>query len=166
MICCSRSGVPALEASSIEKASRGAYTVVSVAEPALILIGTGSEVGVCLKAAATLTAEGIPTKVVSMPCQEVFLEQPVEYQREVLPGNVPTLSVEASMAHGWHRFSHAQISMTGFGASGAGGAVFEHFGFHADNVVAKGKAVVDFYKGGSVPDLNNRPVFANGKSLH
>lgn len=162
VICCSRSAVPALEGSSIEKALKGAYACIEVENPELILIGTGSEVGPCVVAAKELTAAGIPTRVVSMPCQEIFLEQTSEYQRSVLPGTVPTLSVEAASIHGWHRFSHAQIGMTRFGASGSGGAVFKAFGFSAENIVNKGRALVEFYKNvGSVPDIMNRPVFYN-----
>jgi len=162
LIACSRSTVKGIETSSIDKACKGAYVALSAAEkPKLILIGTGSEVEFCMEAAVKLTAEGTPTQVVSMPCQEVFLEQSDEYQREVLPGNVPTLSVEASSPHGWHRFSHAQVAMTTFGASGSGADVFKHFGFSTENVVAKGKALVEFYEGGDVPDLMNRPVFNN-----
>jgi transketolase len=162
VICCSRSAVPALVGSSVEKAMMGAYICVDIENPALILIGTGSEVGPCVSAAKELTAAGISTRVVSMPCQEIFLEQTPEYQRSVLPGNVPTLSVEAAAIHGWHRFSHAQIGMTRFGASGSGGAVFKAFGFSTENVANKGKALVEFYKNvGSVPDIMNRPRFYN-----
>ena len=162
VICCSRSTVIGIETSTIEKACKGAYVAVAAVEkPKLVLVATGSEVNICIKAAAQLTVEGTPTQVVSMPCQEVFLEQSEEYQRSVLPGDVPTLSVEASSPHGWHRFSHAQIAMTTFGASGSGSDVFNHFGFSTDNVVAKGKALVEFYKGGPAPDIMNRPVFNN-----
>ena len=97
-----------------------------------------------------------------MPCQELFLAQDQTYQKSVLPGNVPTLSVEASTVHGWHRFSHAQITLTQFGLSGPGGAVFKHFGFGVDNIEAKGKALVEFYQAaGAVPDLSCRPIFNN-----
>jgi transketolase len=124
------------------------------------LVATGSEVGPSVEAAKKLTESGIATRVVSMPCQEVFLEQASSYQRVVLPGHLPTLSIEASAVHGWHRFSHAQIGMTSFGMSGAGDAVFAHFGFTAENIASKGKALVEFYKSnGPVPDLSNRPVF-------
>jgi len=93
-------------------------------------------------------------RVVSMPCQEIFLEQTEEYLRSVLPGNVPTLSVEASAIHGWHRFSHSQIGMTRFGASAPASDLFKKFGFTTENVTAKGKALVEFYKkAGNVPDL-------------
>lgn len=163
VICCSRSTVPGLELSSIDAACKGAYICVTTdGTPDLILVATGSEVGPCVEAAKTLSQSGIATQVVSMPCQEVFLQQPVSYQNSVLPGTIPTLSVEAAAVNGWHRFSHAQIGMTRFGLSGAGGALFKHFGFTADNIVNKGTALVEFYKkAGSVPDLNNRPVFDN-----
>jgi transketolase len=163
VICCTRTNVPALELSSIDKACHGAYAVVEADSPDLVLVASGSEVGICVQAAMALKdEEGVSVRVVSMPCQEVFLEQSESYQRSVLPGNVPTLSVEASMDHGWHRFSHAQISMRRFGASGAGSAVFAKFGFTADNVAAKSRAVLDYYKKSAVPDLSSRPVFENG----
>lgn len=167
VICCSRSTVPALENSSIDKACKGAYVLVEPASPALVLIATGSEVGPTVAAAKQLTDSGIATRVVSMPCQELFLEQDAAYQHAVLPGNIPTLSVEASSVYGWHRFSHAQIGMNSFGMSGSGGDLFAHYGFTSDNIASKGKALVEFYKkSGPVPDLNNRPVFETASSLH
>jgi transketolase len=166
VICCSRSSLPALEHSSIEKASKGAYTIIGedidFSSTDLIIIGTGGEVGACVQAAANLKDKGINVRVVSMPCQEIFLEQSVEYQKSVLPGNIPTLSVEAAAVHGWHRFSHAQIGMTRFGLSAPGNDLFNTFGFTAENVTNKGQALVDFYKEvGTVPDLSCRPVFNN-----
>jgi len=163
VICCSRSGLPALEHSSVEKAALGAYTIIGedieLSKTDLIIVGTGSEVGSCVEAAAKLAESGIMVRVVSMPCQEIFVAQSMEYQRSVLPGNIPTLSVEASAEHGWHRFSHAQIGMTRFGMSGPGAELFEKFGFTTENVTEKGQALVEFYKGGNVPDLMNRPIF-------
>jgi transketolase len=159
VICCSRSNTPALKNSTAEKAAKGAYACIEVADPALILVASGSEVEPCLAAAEALTKDGIATRVVSMPCQEVFLKQSETYQKEVLPGNIPTMSVEASVVSGWHRFSHAQIGMPGFGASGSGADVFTKFGFTAENVTNKGKELVEFYKGKSVPDLTLRPNF-------
>jgi transketolase len=158
VICCSRSSVPALFGSSIENGAKGGYVAVDVENAALILISTGSEVGFCVDAAKALTDAGTPTRVVSMPCQEIFLAQSDEYQKSVLPGDIPTLSVEAAAIHGWHRFSHAQIGMTSFGASGSGDALFKHFGFTPANIQSKGQALVDFYKAnGPVPNLTNRP---------
>lgn len=161
VICCSRSTVPGIAGSCKEKALKGAYVAVETAEtPALFLIGTGSEVGICVAAAQALSAKGIPTRVVSMMCQEVFLAQDEAYQTSVLPGNIPTLSVEASAIHGWHRFSHAQIGLTGFGRSGPGKDVFKFFGFTAENVEKKGEELVTFYANRNVPNLNDRPFLS------
>lgn len=160
VICCSRSTVKSFAASTPEKAEKGAYAAIEVDSPDLILIASGSEVGCCLGAAEKLSEEGIKTRVVSMPCQDVFLQQSQEYQLEILPGDVPTLSVEATAIHGWHRFSHAQIGLTRYGKSGTGGDLFKYFGFTVDNVATKGKKLIDFYKeAGSVPNLMSRPTF-------
>jgi transketolase len=159
VIACSRQTLKALFGSSIEKAEKGAYVAVDAEDPQLILLSTGGEVGFCVQAAEKLTAAGIPTRIVSMPCQEVFLQQSKEYQTSVLPGDIPTLSVEASSPHGWHRFSHAQIAMESFGASGPGDKVFEYFGFSADNIADKGHKLVQFYKDSPVPNLSNVPHF-------
>ena len=143
----------------------GAYAAVEEANPDLVIVATGSEVGPSMKAAEELAKGGIKTRVVSMPCQEQFLKQSKEYQTSILPGDVPTLSVEAAAVHGWHRFSHAQIGMEGYGASGKGSALFANFGFSPENITAKGKEIVDFYKSaGSVPNLNLRPVFASSNT--
>jgi len=170
VITATRQTVPGMFGSSIDKASKGAYTIIeSDGTPSLIIVATGSEVGIGAKAVESLTAQGIPTALVSMPCQEIFLQQSQEYQASVLPGNIPTLSVEASAVHGWHRFSHAQIGMESFGASGKGGALMEHFGFTPENVANKGKALVEFYKfgGKTVPNLRDVPVFEPfAKPLH
>jgi transketolase len=159
VIAASRQTVKALFGSSIEKAEMGAYVAVDAEEPQLILLSTGSEVGFCVSAAEQLTADGIATRVVSMPCQELFLQQSKEYQASVLPGDIPTLSVEASSVHGWHRFSHGQVAMESFGASAPGGAVYKFFGFSPENIVAKGKALVEFYQDTDVPNLRNVPYF-------
>lgn len=167
VICCCRGTVTPLEHSSRDKAMKGGYAVIQEegeGAPDLVLIATGSEVWRCVDAAKALQAEhSIRTRVVSMPCQEVFLAQDKEYRCSVLPGNVPTLSVEASSEYGWHRFSHAQIGLTRFGMSGPGAEVLEKFGFGVKNITSKGKDLVEFYKklDGNVPDLNARPTFDN-----
>lgn len=152
VLCLSRSTIPKLEHSDPDKVKHGAYTVLDTtttdnATPDIILVGSGSEMGLCVDAAKQLlSAHNIKVRVVSMPCQELFLQQSQQYQRSVLPGNVPTLSVEASAPHGWHRFSHAQIAVTTFGKSGKGSAVFEYFGFSTPNVVVKAKKLYHFYQ--------------------
>ena len=167
VICCSRSTVPNVPTSTKEKAMKGAYAAMEEANPDLIIIATGSEVGPSLKAAGILADGGIKTRVVSMPCQEKFLEQPADYQTSILPGDVPTLAVEAASANGWHRFSHTQVCMQGYGASGAGNDLFEHFGFSPENISAKGKELVEFYKkAGTVPNLNLRPDITSNGGTH
>eukprot|EP00984_Skeletonema_dohrnii_P014811 scaffold6300_cov86-Skeletonema_dohrnii-CCMP3373.AAC.3 len=167
VICCTRGTVAPLEHSSRDKAMKGAYAVIEEegeGAPDLVMIATGSEVWRCVDAAKALQSNhSIRTRVVSMPCQELFLEQSEEYRRSVLPGNVPTMSVEASAEHGWHRFSHAQIGVARFGMSGPLEQLFQKYGFGAENIASKGKELVDFYKnlGGNVPDLNCRPTFVN-----
>ena len=167
VICCTRGTVAPLEHSSRDKAMKGAYIVVEEEgerPPDLVLVATGSEVWRCVDAAKILKSEhSIRTRVVSMPCQEVFLQQDKEYRRGVLPGDIPTLSVEASSEHGWHRFAHAQIGLTRFGMSGPLEELFCKFGFGAENVASKGKELVDFYKNldSNVPNLNARPTFIN-----
>jgi transketolase len=160
VIAASRSDVKALFGSSIEKAKMGGYIAVDTSDiPHLILVSTGTEVEYCVAAAEKLTADGVITRVVSMPCQDIFVQQSAGYQASVLPGNIPTLSVEAAAVHGWHRFSHAQIGMESFGASGKGSDVCKHFGFTPHNIVNKGIALVDFYKDSTVPNLRNMPFF-------
>jgi len=160
IICGSRSTIKGSPTHSDTKAELGAYVIVEEASPDLILVATGSEVPLCVDAAKILSGEGVKTRMVSMPCQEIFYQQSSSYQLEVLPGNAPTLSVEASLEIGWHKISHAQIGMKGFGKSGSGSDCFEHFGFTVENVVEKGKKLVQFYKdNGPVPNLCNRPNF-------
>lgn len=159
VICCSRSTVKTIPGSSIEKAEKGAYCAVEEASPDIILIATGSEVGICLDAVDGLAKEGIKARVVSMPCQDVFLAQPLEYQKSILPGDIPTLSVEASSIYGWHRFSHAQIGLNKFGKSGKGSDLFKYFGFTTENVIEKCKKIVSFYKETPVPNLMAKPTF-------
>jgi len=162
VICLSRQTLPGLAGSCAEKAKKGGYILSdSAGQPQLILVASGSEVGSCVEAAAKLNADGIATRVVSMPCMDLFLEQSLEYQKSVFASGVPCLSVEASAVHGWHRFSHAQIGMTRFGASAPAKDLFAKFGFTTENVVKRGVELVEFYKGGAVPDLMNRPVFDN-----
>jgi len=162
VICCSRSTLPFLHHSSVDHACKGAYIVLPESNKDkldLVLIGTGSELALCIQAAKQLN--DLSVRVVSMPCQEIFLSQTHEYQRTVLPGTVPTLSVEASAEYGWHRFSHAQIAMTRFGLSGTGNQVFKKFGFSVENVVSKSHQLLKFYEMRDVPNLADRPVFQN-----
>jgi transketolase len=145
----SRQKLPTLEGTSREGVLRGAYIVYESEEangqPDLILIATGSEVHVAVGAAERLEDEGVHARVVSMPCWELFEEQPSDYRDEILPPDVKArLSVEAGVALGWKQWVGDEgdsISIEHFGASAPGTTVLEKFGYTVDNVVARAVAL-------------------------
>ncbi|NMF85794.1 transketolase [Nodosilinea sp. P-1105] len=143
----SRQGLPNLPGSSIEGVAKGAYVIDDCdGTPDLILIGTGSEVSLCVKAAAELRAAGTKVRVVSMPSWELFDAQDAAYQESVLPQAVTKrLAVEAGIAMGWCRYVGATgdvVSVDRFGASAPGGLVMEKFGYTVENVVNRAKALL------------------------
>jgi transketolase len=132
--------------STAAKVAQGGYILEdSDGTPDLILIGTGTELDLCVKAAAQLRADGKSVRVVSMPCVELFEEQDAAYRESVLPASVrKRLVVEASSSFGWHKYSGFDgdnVSIDRFGASAPGPVCLEKFGFTVDNVVAKAKAL-------------------------
>jgi transketolase len=147
----SRQKVPTLDRSDLAPASgleRGAYTLWdSGPAPELILIATGAEVGLALDAGRKLAEDGTSVRVVSMPCWELFEQQPAEYRDEVLPPDVRArLSIEPGVALGWSRWvgDHGDsISIEHFGASAPGPTVLEQFGYSLDNVVARAAALLE-----------------------
>jgi transketolase len=141
----SRQGLPVLDGTEgNEGVARGAY-VLSPADgdPELVLIGTGSEVHVCIDAQAKLQDAGVATAVVSMPSWDLFAEQPDAYARSVLPPGVPTLSVEAGTTFGWERYADASVGIDRFGASAPGATVFDELGINPDHVVERANALLD-----------------------
>lgn len=135
------------EYASAEGVARGGYVLKEAsADPAIILIASGSEVELALGAAARLESQGTPTRVVSMPCMEWFDEQDDEYRESVLPAAVKVrVSIEAGIAMGWAKYVGAQgasVSIERFGASAAGSKCFEEFGFTVDNVVEVAQSVL------------------------
>jgi transketolase len=143
----SRQNLPNLPGASIEGVAKGAYVVDDCeGTPDLILIGTGSEVSLCVDAAKELRAAGTKVRVVSMPCWELFDAQDAAYQESVLPKAVTKrLAVEAGISMGWCRYVGAEGDVIGvdrFGASAPGGLVMEKFGFTVENVVSKSKALL------------------------
>jgi transketolase len=115
-------------------------------EPKLILIATGSEVSLTLSARETLQSEGIPTRVVSMPCWELFEEQTKEYREEVLPSAVTgRLAVEAGVRLGWDRYVGPLgdvISIDRFGASAPGEIALKELGFSVENVLTRARVLI------------------------
>ena len=143
-----RQGVPTFdreEYASADNLDKGAYVMkdASNGEPEVILIATGSEVQHAAGAQKLLEAEGIPTRLVSMPCVEWFDEQSEEYRESVLPSTVKArVSVEAGIAMPWYRFlgdAGRAVSLEHYGESASGSLLFEKYGFTAENVAAKAK---------------------------
>jgi transketolase len=133
--------------------NKGAYVLAeavsksgATVKPQLILIATGSEVELALDAREKLTAEGIATRVVSMPCQEFFEEQSAKYRESVLPSGVTArLAIEAGVRQGWDRYVGPKgdvLSVDSFGLSAPAEDVFKTFGFSVPNVVKKAKKLV------------------------
>ncbi|GLB35310.1 putative transketolase, thiamine diphosphate binding domain [Lyophyllum shimeji] len=143
----SRQNLPHLEGSSIERAIRGGYVLHEEPDAALTIVSTGSEVAIAVEAAGRLKAEGIKTRVVSLPCWLTFDQQDEAYRLSVLPDGAPILSLEALSTAGWAKYSHEQFGLASWGASGPYQKVYEKFGITGSNVAALGKKVVDFYKG-------------------
>ena len=146
VLALTRQKVPAvrLEHSQENLCARGAY-VLAPAEGAAraTLFASGSEVSVALEARAELQAEGIATRVVSIPCWELFEKQAKDYRAEILGEGTVRVAVEAAAALGWERFvgpEGAMIGMTSFGASAPGADLFRHFGITAEAVVEAVKA--------------------------
>jgi transketolase len=125
--------------------SKGAYVLEDTASPQVILIGTGSEVWPAVEAAKLLAAEGIAARVVSFPSWKLFEEQTPEYKASVLPAAVPKLAVEAGATLGWWKYVGQDgdvIGLDHFGASAPGAKVMAEFGFTAENVAARAKALL------------------------
>jgi transketolase len=148
-LCLTRQNVPTFDRSqfgSAEGVAKGAYVLAEAGSgtPEVIIIGTGSEVQLAMEARERLEAEGVGTRVVSMPCREWFLEQDPAYRQTVLLPNVKArVSVEAAVALGWREFvgDHGEsVSLEHYGASAPYEIVYEQFGITAERVVAAAKA--------------------------
>lgn len=130
--------------SSAEGTKKGGYILAEASnnQPKLILVSTGSEVGLAMQAREVLESDGIATRVVSMPCTDIFDEQSVEYRESVLPNNVKTFAIEAGVSFGWHKYADGVLGVDKFGASAPAEIVFKEYGFTVENVVAKAKGLI------------------------
>jgi len=121
-------------------------TVGQKATPKLLLLATGSEVGLALEARETLQKDGIPARVVSMPCLELFEEQPAEYRSEVLPASVTArLAIEAGVRQCWDRYvglAGDVIALDRFGASAPGEVALKELGYNLENVLKHARALL------------------------
>lgn len=144
VLALTRQNVPTFGPFSEPTVERGAYVLKDFgAEPKLILMASGSEVGLIYAAAEKLAAEGIAARVVSFPSWELFEKQDQAYRESVLPKSIQArLAVEAGVRQGWERYASAFICMESFGASAPAKILFEKFGFTVENVVAKAKELL------------------------
>ncbi|MGI6875700.1 transketolase [Amycolatopsis sp. 3B14] len=136
-----RQNVPVLEGTTADKVAKGAYVLAEASSgtPEVVLMATGSEVQLAVEARKTLEADGVPTRVVSVPCVEWFEAQDEAYRESVLPSGVKArVSVEAGIAQPWYRWvgdAGEIVSIEHFGASADYQTLFREFGFTADAVV-------------------------------
>ena len=146
-----RQNLPTLDRSKYASASgtsKGAYVLADAegGKPQVILMGTGSELSLCVEAYERLKAEGIQARVVSMPCWEVFDQQDAAYRESVLPSEVTArVSVEMAATFGWERYTGSKgrnIGMHRFGASAPLKDLLKYFGFTVDKVVEEARAAM------------------------
>jgi transketolase len=146
-----RQNVPTLDRTNLGAAAglhKGAYTLAEAegGAPKVLLLGTGSEVHLCLEARALLQQEGIPTRVVSMPSWELFEEQDASYREQVLPSGVRArVAVEAGVSLGWHRWvgDHGDVvALDRFGASAPYQTLYEKFGLTGENIARRARALL------------------------
>ncbi|AXE35294.1 transketolase [Chromobacterium phragmitis] len=143
----SRQNLPfvARDEAQVAAIKKGGYVLRDAANARAVLIATGSEVELALKAQETLAAEGVPVRVVSMPCTNVFDAQDKAWQQSVLPAGLPRVAVEAGHPDFWRKYVGLEgdvVGMATFGESAPAGQLFKEFGFTEENVVAKIRAVL------------------------
>ena len=143
----SRQNLPfvARDAQQVANIARGGYVLRDAADAKAILIATGSEIELALKAADALAAQGVAVRVVSMPSTDVFDRQDAAYKASVLTKGVPRVAVEAGVTAFWYKYvglDGAVVGIDTFGESAPAGVLFKHFGFTVDKVVAAVQSVL------------------------
>ena len=138
-LCLSRQNVARLtDATMVASIRRGAYVLSDMEGAQVLILSTGSELELAMQAQATLAAEGIATRVVSMPCTNLFDRQSEAYQQAVLPLGVPAVAIEAAHPDFWRKYvgrSGVVVGMTSFGESAPARDLYAHFGITAQRVV-------------------------------
>ena len=138
-----RQAVPTYESRSEETVSKGAYVLMDFGTPEVILMASGSEVGLIMDAAQKLHEAGKGVRVVSFPSWELFEMQDEAYKESVLPKGVQArLAVEAGASLGWERYAKSVLGIDHYGASAPYKTIFEKFGFTVENVVARAKELM------------------------
>jgi transketolase len=143
----SRQNLPFMErdASTVANVARGGYVLRDAADPRAVLIATGSEVELAMKAADTLAGQGVNVRVVSIPSTDVFERQDAAYKQAVLGRGIPRVAIEAGVTDFWYKYVGLEGAVVGidtFGESAPAGVLFKHFGFTVENVVAKVRSLL------------------------
>ena len=156
-LCLSRQNLPRLtDVGMVEKIRKGGYILSDMEGAQAAILSTGSELELAMKAQAALALEGVPTRVVSMPCSNVFDRQSEAYQEMVLPLNMPTVAIEAAHPDFWRKYvgrTGVVIGMPTFGESAPAPKLYAHFGITAERVVS------------AVKTLAHRAAHRNAKPL-
>jgi transketolase len=142
-----RQGLPIYDRTKYGAASglaQGAYVMSDAESAQVVLIGTGSELALCMEAQAELAGEGIASRVVSMPSWKLFEEQDSAYRASVLPAGIPRVSVEAGRTFGWSQWTAGgkSVGIDRFGASAPGAMVADKLGVNTGAVVAAAKELI------------------------
>ncbi|HEY8059902.1 MAG TPA: transketolase C-terminal domain-containing protein, partial [Acidimicrobiales bacterium] len=138
-----RQDLPVLEGTAGGALHKGAYVLADPDRPAdLVLVGTGSEVSLCVATAELLAAEATACRVVSMPSWDLFAAQDVAYRDAVLTPGTPALSVEAGVTMGWDRWVDAAHGLDRFGASAPGAVAMDKLGFNPEAVAASARRLL------------------------
>ncbi|KAI3633002.1 hypothetical protein MIR68_009077 [Amoeboaphelidium protococcarum] len=161
VLCLSRQNLPQLEGTSVDGVLHGAYVLKDTkgsdaagGKVDVAIVGTGSEVSLCMETAQLLTEKhNLNVRVISMPCWEAFELQNLAHKKSVFPVNVPVLSVEAYSTMGWERYSHAQVGLHQFGASAPYQQIYKQVGLVPEVVAEKVLKLVNHYKARAVPCL-------------
>ena len=144
LLALSRQDLPTLDPALTKGLVRGAYVLAQDGEePDVVIIGTGSEVGVALEARELLAAEEVSARIVSMPSWELFAAQDAGYRAEVLPNGVPCVSVEAATTFGWERWADRCVGIDRFGASAPGAEVLQRLGITPVAVAEAARSLLD-----------------------
>lgn len=143
-----RQGLPVMDTSLTVGVRNGAYIAVEASggNPDVVLLATGSEVQLAIKAVERLAEAGIQTRVVSMPCWELFEQQSQDYRNATLLPGTPRVAIEAGRSIGWHRYigeNGGLVTLDRFGESAPGGVAMEKLGFNVDNVVETVQDVIN-----------------------
>jgi len=141
-IILTRQALPVLTGVSIEGVMSGGYVLSDAPQSKAAIVATGSEVSLALEAQKLLAEEGIPVRVVSLPCWEAFATQPEAYRQEILPRSLPTLALEAGTPLGWERYAHRTVGLERFGASAPFADVYAKMGFSKERVASEVKLLL------------------------